>query len=143
MSLATAHAPRALEYTSVRGVSPDSDLLTKRWFETEQHYWAPVTRRPHGDVEKFQALASMWRNDVLFTSSVTEMVLHPAYQRIIGMGAAAVPFLLRELERRPDHWFWALTAITGADPVRPEHRGKLREMANAWLKWGTEQGLSW
>jgi hypothetical protein len=71
------------------------------------------------------------------------MVLHPAYQRIIGMGTAAVPFLLCELERRPDHWFWALTAITGADPVKPEHRGKLREMANAWLKWGKEQGLRW
>lgn len=143
MSLVTAHAPRALGYISVQGLSPDSDSVMERWLETEQHYWVPVTRRPHSDAEKFQALASMWRHDVLFTSSVTEMVLHPAYQRIIGMGTAAVPFLLREIERRPDHWFWALTAITGADPVKPEHRGKLREMAQTWLKWGKEQGLRW
>jgi hypothetical protein len=59
------------------------------------------------------------------------------------MGTAVVPHLLRELERRPDHWFWALTAITGADPVKPEDRGKLRKMTDAWLRWGKEQGLTW
>ena len=143
MSLATAHAPQVLEYVPLLGVSPDSEVVTERWRETERHYRFPVTRRSRDDAERFHALAEMWRNDVLFTSSVTEMVLHPAYQRIIGMGVAAVPFLLRELERRPDHWFWALTAITGADPVKPEHRGKLREMAQAWLQWGKEQGLRW
>ncbi|MBA5866943.1 MAG: hypothetical protein GDA67_09660 [Nitrospira sp. CR1.3] len=110
--------------------------------ELEEHYRLPVTRRPQGDAEKFLALAELWRRDVQFMSSVTEMVLHPAYQRIIGMGFAVVPYLLRELERAPDHWFWALTAITGADPVQPEHRGKLRKMADAWLRWGKEQGLT-
>lgn len=143
MSLVTVHAPRALGYISVQGLSPDSDSVMERWLETEQHYWVPVTRRPQSEVERFQALVAMWQSDVRFASSVTEMVLHPAYQRIIGMGTAAVPFLLREIERRPDHWFWALTAITGADPVKPEHRGKLREMAQTWLKWGKEQGLRW
>ena len=38
-----------------------------------------------------------------------------------------------ELRREPDHWFWALIAITGEDPVAPKDRGKLQEMTDAWL----------
>jgi hypothetical protein len=64
----------------------------------------------------------------------------PSYQRIIGLGPAVLPFLLRELEREPDHWFWALKAITGADPVPPSSRGKVREMARFWIEWGRQQG---
>jgi hypothetical protein len=56
------------------------------------------------------------------------------------MGPAAVPLILRELERQPDHWFWALTAITGEDPVRPEDAGNIERMAQAWLALGQEQG---
>lgn len=143
MSVATVRAPRAEEYVPALGISRDSQVITDQWRETERHYWLPVTRRSHVAGEQFQALAEAWRRDVQFLSSVTEMVLHPAYQRIIGMGAEAVPLLLHELERKPDHWFWALHAITGADPVKSEDRGKLRKMAEAWLRWGREQGLTW
>ena len=143
MSMATIHFPQALQYLSVVGMSRDSQVVTEQWLKSEEHYCLPITRRPQGDAEKFQALAETWRREVQFLSSVTEMVLHPAYQRIIGMGTAVVPHLLRELECRPDHWFWALTAITGVNPVKPEDRGKLRKMAEAWLTWGKEQGLAW
>jgi hypothetical protein len=143
MSMATIRSPQALQYLSVVGMSRDSQVVTEQWLKSEEHYWLPITRRPQGDAEKFQALAETWRREVQFLSSVTEMVLHPAYQRIIGMGTAVVPHLLCELERRPDHWFWALTAITGADPIKPEDRGKLRKMTEAWLRWGKEQGLTW
>ena len=143
MSMATIRSPQALEYLSVVGMSLDSKVVTEQWLKSEEHYWLPITRRPQGDAEKFQALAETWRREVQFLSSVTEMVLHPAYQRIIGMGTAVVPHLLRELECRPDHWFWALTAITGADPVKSEDRGKLRKMTEVWLRWGKEQGLTW
>ena len=61
----------------------------------------------------FFELANRWRDETALLSSVTRTAMHPAYQRIIGMGPAAVPLILRELEQRPDHWFWALTAITG------------------------------
>jgi hypothetical protein len=70
------------------------------------------------------------------------MALHPAYQQIIGMGPVALPFLLRALRRRPEHWFWALKAITGADPVQPEHRGQVRMMAADWLEWATKNAGS-
>ena len=143
MSAATVPAPMALDYASISRACSEHDVLMDPWIEAEEHYRYPVTRRPLSDAEKFYSLAEAWRQDVRFTSSLTQMILHPTYQRIIGMGVAAVPFLLRELERKPDHWFWALHAITGADPVKPEDRGKLRKMAEAWLTWGKEQGLAW
>ncbi len=93
--------------------------------------------------EKFRALAARWKAETSFTSSTTEMAMHPAYQQIIGMGPVVVPLLLRELEQNPDHWFWALRAITGADPVPEASRGRIKEMAEAWLRWGQEQGYRW
>ncbi len=143
MSAATVPIPIALDYAAISRSSSTVDVLMNPWIEAEQHYRFPVTRRPLSDAEKFFSLAEAWRHDVRFTSSLTEMILHPAYQRIIGMGGAAVPFILHELERKPDHWFWALTAITGVDPVLPDDRGKLKKMAETWLRWGKEQGLVW
>ena len=93
--------------------------------------------------ERFRTLVQQWKQGRGPTSSTTQLAVHPAYQQIIGMGGSAVPLLLRELEREPDHWFCALKAITGEDPVPEASRGRLREMTDAWLKWGREHGLSW
>lgn len=51
------------------------------------------------------------------------------------MGPGVLRFLREELEQNSDVWFWALRAITGHDPVPPEHRGQLPEMRQAWLRW--------
>ncbi len=93
--------------------------------------------------ETFFQLAQQWRQETGMMSLVTKMVMHPAYQRIIGMGQPVVPLILRELEREPDHWFWALQSITGANPVEPEQRGRLTQMALAWIQWGKEHGYRW
>jgi hypothetical protein len=69
------------------------------------------------------------------------MVSHPAYQAIIALGPAVVPFVLHDLEREPAHWFEALQAITGADPVTPAQWGNIPAMSAAWLRWGREQGI--
>jgi hypothetical protein len=107
------------------------------------HYWFPWSRIRKNLYVEFHSLARTWRNDVTLTSSITEMVMHPAYQRIIGMGFIVLPLIFRDLENEPDHWFWALKAITGEDPVKPEDRGNLPKMAAAWLKWAKDQGLEW
>lgn len=90
--------------------------------------------------ETFYRIAEQWRAETGFVSSINKAAMHPAYQRIIGMGQTVVPFLLRELKERPDHWFWALTSITGHNPVPAEHAGDMRRMTDAWLEWGTEHG---
>ncbi|MHC5730400.1 MAG: hypothetical protein ACYTXY_41090, partial [Nostoc sp.] len=73
----------------------------------------------------------------------SKISMHPAYQRIIGMGQPVVPLIMRELEREPDHWFWALNAITRVNPVKSEQRGRLQQMAQAWIEWGKANGYRW
>ena len=90
--------------------------------------------------QEFSRLAQQWRAETEFLSSLTEMAAHPAYQRIIGMGRLALPMIFRDLATEPDHWFWALKAITGSDPVPPSHRGNLEMMAADWLAWGKSRG---
>ena len=95
---------------------------------------------PRRIAELFHQLADRWRADTRFSSSTTEIVTHPAYQRIIGFGPSAIPLILTELEKKPEHWFWALSSLTGENPVAAEDVGRLPAMAVAWLKWGRENG---
>ena len=98
-----------------------------------------VSLTPEALARRFAGLAARWKAERGPSSSIDDLVLHPAYQQIIGLGPAAVPLLLEELRREPDHWFWALAAITGEDPVPPGSRGRLVEMAEAWLNWGARR----
>jgi hypothetical protein len=87
---------------------------------------------------RFLELAKEWKEATLLMSSVTDMATHPAYQQIIGMGKEALPLLLDELRREPDHWFWALQAITGENPVPAAERGNLERMTETWLAWAKQ-----
>jgi len=100
----------------------------------------PSAFGPADAVRRFATLATRWYQETAALSSVSQIAMHPAYQEIIGMGHTAVPLILRELQSKPGHWFWALRAITGEDPVSPEERGKVRAMAAAWIQWGKERG---
>ena|SRR6266849_1684667 len=93
--------------------------------------------------QRFRDLVASWKRDRGPYSSSARLAEHPAYQQIVGMGPEVIPFLLRELEREPDHWFRALHALTGANPVPAASQGKVREMAAAWLRWGRDQGYRW
>ena len=87
---------------------------------------SPVRVGEADEQNKFRRLAEQWLRETAHTSSLKKACMHPAYQRIIGMGIVVVPYLLRELEQRPDHWFWALNAITEEDPAQ---RRKIRSRA--------------
>jgi len=103
-------------------------------------YYLPASRQLETPWEKFARLAAEWKQATKFMSSVTGMSTHWAYQQIIGMGAEALPLLLQDLEQEPDHWFWALHAITGVDPVPSSEAGDVSRMTDAWLRWGRERG---
>jgi hypothetical protein len=90
--------------------------------------------------QRFRELVGTWKAAVGVSSSLSEMFAHPSYREVIALGEPVVPFLLAELEREPDWWFAALKAITAADPVAPDSRGRLLEMTRAWLDWGRMQG---
>lgn len=65
------------------------------------------------------------------------------YKEIIELGPPVVPLLLSDLATTQRHWFTALSAITGADPVPEEDGGRILKMRDAWLNWGKENGYQW
>ena len=89
----------------------------------------------------FQAMVSEWTLGAGPTSSSTEIAAHPAFRRIVSSGRDAIPFLLRELKKEPSLLVLALHEITGENPVAREARGKIKEMARAWIAWGEKSGL--
>jgi hypothetical protein len=91
--------------------------------------------------ERFHRLDLEWKDQARYLSNTMRMAMLSPYQRIIGMGMPVVPLILDELRREPNHWFWALEAITEQNPVPAEALGKIQEMANAWVDWGKSQGL--
>ena len=88
----------------------------------------------------FLELVESWKKDTEFVSTIEDMVLHESYQRIIGLGPSVVPFLLQELEREPDHWFWALESITRVNPA--EDADTFNDTVTAWLDWGAQRGYA-
>lgn len=96
----------------------------------------PATEPAESVEEKFRRLAAVWLADTAYVSSSSDLVAHPAFQEIVGMGPAVIPLLLRELENRTGHWHRVLRRITGADPVPTTDRGNVDKAADAWLQWG-------
>ncbi len=101
-------------------------------------YGSDVVESP---VEReFLEHAKKWSDETAYFSSSTQIVLHPSYQRIIGLGPDVLPFIFRDLLSEDRDWFWALLAITGDNPVAPEDAGDVPKMLQSWLRWGKDHG---
>jgi hypothetical protein len=140
--MATEIEPQRFERLEgrVRNLESLVEALSSRSLEGES---GSVKELDHRLEERFVTLASEWKVGRGYTSSISKMCSHPAYQQIVGMGDKAIPLILRELEQAPDHWFWALKAITGVNPVPQEERADIKAMARYWLEWGREEGYRW
>lgn len=91
---------------------------------------------------QFDALAQHWRRETALIASVASRCSHPAYQSIIAMGLDAVPFIIQDLkENGPDDWFWALSRITGDNPITEDIAGDMNKMAEAWLTWAKKENI--
>jgi hypothetical protein len=102
----------------------------------------PRATGPLDTVEKrFRQLEATWTAETGYLSSYQDIVEHPAFREIIGLGTAVVPLMLRDLQERPRLWVWALPEITGADPVPPGEGGNIAKMSEAWLRWGRAHGF--
>lgn len=91
---------------------------------------------------EFRKFADEWKRDTLDISAPSLLFSHPAYLRIIGMGSPVIPLLLDELERSPHHWFIALHAITGENPIEGDHDADFDQISEAWLDWGRKNGYA-
>ena len=86
--------------------------------------------------ERFNSLVKKWKEEIAYTSSMTDIVYNTHYQQIIGMGYEALPYIMRELREDTNWYFYALQMITGFCPHIPEEsRGKLNDLTKIWLMW--------
>lgn len=72
--------------------------------------------------------------------SAVAWAFEPPANGSIALGERAVPLILHEFLRRPNHWSWALTEITGESPVPGEVAGDLDAIRRIWVRWGRDHG---
>lgn len=106
--------------------------------------WRQRSRCQNLAARMFYQEANKWKDDTMHWSSVTKMIAHPSYLRIIALAnkfkeGEIERLILREMEAEPDHWFDALAAITGENPVG-EH-DDFDASVDAWLNWGRQKGF--
>ncbi len=141
MTVPTVQPPTLICASASSAESDDSKTISDEWDLAWEHLAFPITRMSLQD--RFDELNATWRENTAFHSSVTAIATDPSYQQIIAMGPPVIPLILRDLEQRSGHWFWALSALTQADPVKPEHRGVVTRMAADWLGWARASGYKW
>lgn len=123
------------------GGSAEASIGSRRVFvEPRQHVVGQSQIKSLIPAE-FRKHETKWTRDTRYSSSLSDKYLHPSYARIIGMGPSVVPLILQRLKQQPNDWFYALRAITGANPVRPGDAGDMQKMAQIWLAWGKKRGL--
>jgi hypothetical protein len=108
----------------------------------------PVQHKSAGEAaetveQRFRRLEAIWKSETWFSSNPTEIIANPAFQEIIGMGEAVIPLMLRDLDKEPRLWVWALPRITGRNPVPAGSPGNISKMSEAWLRRGRENGYRW
>ena len=77
------------------------ELLKNRLIKILNIRSIPIAANTTDIEQTFQRLAREWKEETAHLSSMTKMVMHPKYQRIIGMGPAVLPLLFRELQKIP------------------------------------------
>lgn len=88
------------------------------------------------DLDKFNALAQAWRDDSI--GDAIHDFQHAAYHGIIGMGPAALPFIMDRLQQNEPGWIYALKCITG-EIIGAGLRGD--DVIATWIDWGRSKGI--
>jgi hypothetical protein len=95
------------------------------------------------DRELFEFRANNWIAQTAVLSSPSAMKRSPLFAELLSMGPTIAKFILEKLASRDIrlHWFVLLKQVTKEDPVPSYSRGKIFEMAEAWLAWGRSKGI--
>ena len=132
--MAEYYESRVAELTAHARKLGEAAMLLQRQVEEREREQA---KEVDAELEQtFRALADKWRLETRMLSSDSDIAANFSYHQIIGMGEKALPLIFREMRERGGRWFWALRAITRQNPIRPEDRGNVRRMTEAWLEWG-------
>jgi len=92
--------------------------------------------------QKFERLADTWQKETVLVSNIGLIQSNPSYLGIIAMGKDALPFIFNNMRQNPNHWFIALNAITGVNPVQENDRGNVEAMTTSWLQWAKKNAYA-
>jgi hypothetical protein len=76
-----------------------------------------------------------WNKEIKYQSSTDVITSNPFFKRIIALGSEVVPYIIEVLRDTPSFLIVALYRITGANPVKPDHCGRIKEMTRDWVEW--------
>ncbi len=89
--------------------------------------------------QRFLDLAQQWEDETGHLSSPSQRMLHPSYKAILGMGHEhkdqIIGFLIQDMKKNRRQWFWALSYLAQANPIKPEDAGRIDRMIDAWVRW--------
>lgn len=93
------------------------------------------------EFKKFLTLKNKWKSETCYFSSSISIFNNSAYREIINLGSKSIPWIIRELKKTDDHWFFALKEITGVNPVNPINYGIIPKMKEDWVNWAKQNNM--
>lgn len=87
----------------------------------------------------FRRLFDVWDGETFIHSCPDEIYGHWAYAQILGLGEAAIPYMLGEIQRGRSKLVAALGSITGESPVLVSEP-TTEDVSAAWMDWGEAKG---
>lgn len=81
---------------------------------------------------RFYNYYNSWVSQTAFLSSVKDIIYQDDFQRIIGMGKTAIPYILEIIEAKPSNLVWALNMI--CKEKISEKQLTIKEACKLWVR---------
>ena len=140
---AAARRTEDYQYAKSRVRRPNQGRNPERGYEIASHFAEVIATRRRVETpelsREFQDCAKRWRQETRILSSIQAKIFNSHYQRIIGMGRAALPLIFADLKEIGGHWYWALECICGENPASGAET--LPEAKRLWLEYANKHNL--
>ncbi len=134
-----------IEYSQPLGLTSEASTLSINFSNAMNSYVGNSIfisqRKETEEFKVFLTLKDRWKNETLFVSSGTTLISNSAYKEIISLGKVSLPWIIRELRKNSDHWFYALEKITGVNPIKNESIGIVDKMREDWITWAEKNDI--
>lgn len=89
--------------------------------------------------EKLKMLFNKLKDDfsieTMFFSNPSDIFSNSHYLKLVSLGSSALPLIMEDWEHSELPWFYALSQITGENPIKDESAGDVRLMKKDWKEW--------
>ena len=124
-------------HTPSKGVSREALFIESNRKKTQDNFSrSSVTIKEvivRSNKSYFEQLKINWLNETMLSSNPNEICQNSNYQKIIALGKEPIPLILEDWKTTNNHWFHALYAIIGENPIKSEHRGRIKLMKKDWI----------